>query len=528
MLGGVLILGVGNLLVKLIGLMFKIPLSRLLGDEGMGYFNTGYTVYSWMYLIGCTGFPVAVSMLVAEATEREGENRGDARRVLYVSLLFLIALGSAGFLFLLLLSGKIASAIGNPGSQATVAAIAPSVLFCAISGGVRGYFQGKRRMGPTALSQLIEASLKLILGMTFARRAIVAGYDLPSVAAASIRGVTVGTVASTLFLLFQLFSERGKDSIIKNGKERGSGSAISRRLALIAFPVTFSATVMSLTGLIDLLFVMKRLAAAGFGQNEATALFGNYSTLAVPFFNLPGILISPIATGIVPYITSDLARGDTVGAKRRCATAIRAAVILSFPAAFALGLFGKRILSLFFLDASASLAAPALAALAPGIVFLAIVTVTSAILQAEGRAGVTVVSMLIGATVKTFAGYYLTASPRFGIKGAALGTVLCYGVAAFINLVALYRSLEGSFGIRDLIGPVLPSSIAFGTAYLLPLGWGSDGDAVSTLAVLCFAGVLYGFLCLLFGVVKGEDLKECPVLQKIVSLSRIREDTKPN
>ena len=71
MLGGVLVLGAGNLLVKVIGLVFKIPLSRLLGDLGMGYFNTGYTVYSWLFLVGCTGFPVAVSMLVSEAVELE-------------------------------------------------------------------------------------------------------------------------------------------------------------------------------------------------------------------------------------------------------------------------------------------------------------------------------------------------------------------------------------------------------------------------------------------------------------------------
>ena len=123
--GGVLILGAGNLLVKVIGLVFKIPLSRLLGDEGMGYFNTGYTVYSWLFLIGCTGFPVAVSMLVSEATEREGNGSG-SRRILSVSLQFLFALGLAGCLLLSLFAEAIAARIGNPGSADAISAIAPA------------------------------------------------------------------------------------------------------------------------------------------------------------------------------------------------------------------------------------------------------------------------------------------------------------------------------------------------------------------------------------------------------------------
>ena len=194
LIGGVLVLGAGNLLVKVIGLVFKIPLSRLLGDLGMGYFNTGYTVYSWLFLVGCTGFPVAVSMLVSEAVEGD-EGESGARRVLFRSLLFLFGLGAVGCLFLSAFADRVASRIGNPGSAAAIAAIAPAVLFCSLSGGIRGYFQGKKRMGPTAVSQLTEAAFKLILGIVFAKRALLRGFALPAVAAAAIRGVTVGTLA---------------------------------------------------------------------------------------------------------------------------------------------------------------------------------------------------------------------------------------------------------------------------------------------------------------------------------------------
>ena len=513
LLGGVLILGAGNLAVKLIGLFFKIPLSRQLGDLGMGYFNTGYTVYSWLFLVGCTGFPVAVSMLVSEAIATEKDDRNGARRVLFTSLLFLFVIGGAGCLLLLLFADRIALRIGNPGSAAAIASIAPAVLFCSLSGGIRGYFQGKKRMGPTAVSQLIEAVLKLALGIGFARRALVMGYALPYAAAAAIRGVTVGCAASSVFLFLELLFERERVPIKYKGRKREQSGGVSRRLFRLAMPVTFSAFVTSVTGLIDLLFVMKRLVASGMTVDGATALFGNYTTLAVPFFNLPGILISPIATGVVPYVSGDLARGDGVEADKRCRSALRFAAVVSIPAAIALGVFGERILSLFFLPGSAALAAPTLAVLSLGIVFLALTTVSSSILQARGRAWITVVAMLLGSAVKVAGGYYLIGVPRVGIYGAAIGTVLCYAVAASVDLIALSVGQKKRLGVGEVFRPILPAALSFSLGFLLLTMIPDRTSAFSTLLLLSVSGALYLPLSFLFGSVKREDVGAIPFLK---------------
>ena len=514
LVGGVMVLGIGNLLVKIIGLVFKIPLSRLLGDEGMGYFNTGYTVYSWLFILGCTGFPVAVSMLVSEATEQKQDEPGSARRILSSALLVLFAIGFAGFAFLFVFAGHVAGWIGNPGSAAAIRAIAPSVLFCSLSGGIRGYFQGKKRMTPTAFSQFVEAALKLILGIFFARRALFAGAALPDVAAAAIRGVTVGTVVSTVLLLAELLFEFRKEYHKYKGRKPAKRNGERGRLFRIAAPVTMSATVTSLAGMIDLAFMMRRLVASGLSLSDATAVFGNYTTLAVPFFNLPGILISPIATGIVPYVSGDIARGDLLAANGRCRATIRSAVVLSLPAALGLGLFGRRILSLFFLPASAVLAAPALAALSPGIVFLALVTVSGAILQARGKAGITVLSMLLGAFVKVFTGYYLVGLPSVGVYGAAIGTVLCYGVAAAVNMTALAKEFGSPFSVGDLTRPVFPAALSFSLAYLLLSVTPDRTNAFSTLFLLAVSTALYLPLSFLSGSIKREDVEAVPILRR--------------
>ncbi len=521
LLGGVLILGAGNLAVKLIGLFFKIPLSRLLGDLGMGYFNTGYTVYSWLFLVGCTGFPVAVSMLVSEAIATE-EGRNCARRILFTSLLFLFVIGGAGCLLLLLFAERIAVWIGNPGSAAAIASIAPAVLFCSLSGGVRGYFQGKKRMGPTAVGQLTEAVLKLALGIAFARRALSAGDGHQYVSAAAIRGVTVGCAASCVFLFFELLFERGKPTIKYKGRKREKTAGVSRRLLRLALPVTFSAFVTSVTGLIDLLFVMKRLVASGMTVDGATALFGNYTTLAVPFFNLPGILISPIATGVVPYVSGDLARGEEAEADKRCRTAIRFAAVLSVPAAIAFGVFGERILSLFFLPSSAAIAASSLAVLSPGIVLLALATVSSAILQARGRAWITVISMLLGSAVKVAAGYYLIGVPGVGIYGAAIGTVLCYAVAASVDLIALSFGTKKRLGVGEVFRPILPAVLSFSLGFILLTLIPDRTSHFSTLFLLSVSGALYLPLSFLIGSVKREDVGAIPFLKKIFDRKSIK------
>lgn len=514
LVGGVMVLGIGNLIVKIIGLVFKIPLSRLLGDEGMGYFNTGYTVYSWLFILGCTGFPVAVSMLVSEATEQSPDDPGGARRILSSALLVLFSIGFVGFAFLTVFAGRVAGWIGNPGSAAAIRAIAPAVLFCSLSGGIRGYFQGKKRMTPTAISQFVEAALKLILGICFARRALLSGAALSDVAAAAIRGVTVGTVASAFLLLVELLFDFRKDPLKYKGRKPLKRTGEQGRLIRIATPVTVSATVTSLAGMIDLAFMMRRLVASGLSLAEATAVFGNYTTLAVPFFSLPGILISPIATGIVPFVSGDLARGDAIAANGRSRAAIRFAFVLSFPAAFGLGLFGRRILSLFFLPASAALAAPALAVLSPGIVFLALVTVTGAILQARGRAGITVISMLLGAIVKIVAGYYLIGLPSVGVYGASIGTVLCYAVAAAVNLGVIAKEFGRPFSFTDLTRPILPAALSFSLSYLLLSIMPDKASAFSTLFMLAVSAALYLPLSFLTGSIKREDAEAVPFLRR--------------
>ena len=165
-LSGASVLTVSAVVVKIIGLLYRIPMLSHLGTEGMGYFNTAYELYALFCVISTAGLPVAMSVLISRM-ESDGQT-GGARRVFGISLALFAGVGLCGALLLWGLADAFAGLLGSPASAACMRAISPTVLLICLSSAFRGYFQGKRRMLPTAISQVIEAAGKLLLGLTLA------------------------------------------------------------------------------------------------------------------------------------------------------------------------------------------------------------------------------------------------------------------------------------------------------------------------------------------------------------------------
>lgn len=514
LLWGVFVLSLASLSVKIIGLCFKIPLSHLLGDEGMGYFNSAYTIYGWLYVIATAGLPLALSILVSGASEKGDEHR--VRATLRVAMTVLFSVGFVGSLFMLLLSGGLARIIGSRGSRAAIFAIAPTLLFVSVSGGIRGYFQGRRQMLPTALSQLIEAAGKLFLGILFCRVAVDRGASVQITAAYSILGVTVGTLLGTLYLIILLFIDLRKRRRIMRPSFAYAKRGELGELLSIALPITLSASVSGLTNLIDLTFIMNLLPRAGYGIREATAIFGNYSTLVVPISHAPLVLISPVTSSLVPYLTAELARQDLRKAGELSSSALRFVSILTLPAMTLLSLFGEPILSIVFDPTSSAVAAPILAAISPSIFFFGLCSVTNAILEASGRCTATLRSMSIGAAVKIAIGFLLIGNPRFGIYGAVLGSVGGYATSATLNLLEIKRRLGCLPSMTDFFAK--PFAAASVSAFLSVLAAGAMKErgigSMETVVILTLALFSYVVLLPLFRAISKADLVHLPLFSK--------------
>lgn len=498
-LSGVSILTLSALLVKVIGLCYRIPLLNYLGTEGMGYFNTAYELYALFCVISTAGLPVAMSVLIS-ACEAEGR-WGDARRIYRVSLGLFAGIGVVGTALLWGLSRPFAELLGNPLASVCMRAISPTLFLICLSSAFRGYFQGRRNMLPTALSQVIEAGGKLFLGLAFAAYARGTGADLSTSAAYAVLGLTVGTGLSVLYLLIhkRMTDTHDKNSLLPS---TDTSRPVLRPLLATAIPVTLSAGVISLTKCVDLALILRRLQSVGCTVAEANALYGCYSTLAVPVFNILPSLTTSVALSAVPALSAAFRKGKEGREELRktALSSLELTLTVAIPASLGIAVFAEDILALLFAGqpAAAAQAAPWLSCLGLSVPAACLVTVTGAMLQAAGKANRPVIAMLIGVVAKTLLAYVLLGLDGWGLAGAPVSSLLCDTVIVTVNLFFISRHAPAMLphlreGISLVAFPAAVSVLAVGGVKLLrySLGW-QEITPLHTLGTVASVMCLYG------------------------------------
>lgn len=526
---GVVILTVANLLVKVIGLLFKIPMTGILGEEGMGYYNGAYQIYTVFFMISTAGLPVAVSILISEARTK-GQLK-QIKKIYRTTTALFFMVGLVGMLAMFFGSNVFAGWLGSDNTNVCVLAIAPTLFFICVSSTLRGYFQGFQQMAPTAISELIEALCKLILGVLFATYAADQGYPIHIVAAYGAVGLSIGAGLGMFYLCITkfFFNERKytEEFLTDAGEsdETQPWKQILKRVILISLPITMSSTVMSLTNLIDTFIIQNLLQANGATQAEATAIFGNYTSLAVPMFNLPPVLIYPISAAIVPLISVARSQND----KKRCRTvmesALKVAVLIGVPCGLGMSVLAKPILYMFYggikdADTVIGNATPLLQILAPTTIFVCILSVSNAILQSCGKERLPLISMIAGAAVKLITNFVLI--QVIGMKGTPISTFLCYLTVTCLNFffIAKYADIVPSIKkvfLRPFICGLSCAAIALGS-YTLYENFISA--RLSTVAAIVTAGIAYLILIFILKAVTADDIKLLPKGQKIYSLLR--------
>lgn len=494
---GVFFLTLSAVSVKLCGMLFKIPLVSIIGEEGMGYFNSAYVIYTLFFVLTTSGLPMGLSMLVA-ATD-------DLRKKRSYHLAAFTSFGVLGLILtilMLLFPEKLADAVGNSGAAASVRAMAPTLLFVCLSGSIRGYFQGFGDMLPTAVSQMIEAVFKTLFGILFAYLTLQQGGTPANAAAAALSGIAVGSFLSLLYLLLCLI--RQDITTFMHSKLPTRKDYLN--LMEVVFPVTAGSAVMSISSLIDLSLTMRRLQSIGYSSGEANILYGNYTGLAVPLFNLPAVLISPISASAIPLFVEALRKKEQKTESETVERALSLTLAVSLPSAVGLYVLAEPILKLLFEDNAAEKAAPLLKWLAPATVLVAFVTVTGAFLQAKGKRWLPILSMTVGGGVKIVLGYILIG--RYGILGSPVSTLFCYLTAAGFNLLFLLKEQKISSAFFKkmpiTIGATLLSGLTAGGCYRL-LAPFSSGIAV--LLSIAAAILVYLLPMLYFGGISIEFFK---------------------
>lgn len=460
LLGGAFALTLSVIIVKIIGFLYKLPLSHIMGDEGMGYFNSAYSIFSFFYMLCTSGVPRAVSIIIAQT---DAKGKCGAKRILDVCLKLYVSIGVLFSVILLIFSETFATLIGNSLSAFSLLSIAPSLAFVSASGVLRGYLNSQKRMRDIAISEIIEGAIKFVCGLTLALFAARKNMPTHMISSFTVLGVTLGTFIGAVFLFVCSKTENAD----KNTWQKCdlNNFHIIKNVFCISLPITFSSAIMGVSNIIDLGLVMKRLISFGMTQLEAVALFGNFTTLAVPMLNLVIALISPLGTSAIPHLTSEFTAGKKEKFENICQVIITVCSIIAFPLAFAYLFFSKEILLLLFNDDSAIIGAPLLSVLSVSVISMSLLTVLNSILEATLNPKIPLFSMTLGAFFKVICGYFFIG--RLGIIGAPISTGISYGISLLISLGYVLGGLKLKISAFRLVWiPLFSSIISIGAAYV--------------------------------------------------------------
>lgn len=521
---GSLILMISAAIAKVLGALFKIPLTNVLGGIGMGYFSCAYGLFLPIYALSVTGLSAAVAKNTAEAAATGCWK--NVRRIRSTARLLFAGLGALLTLVILLAARPFAHfTAGDENAAYAVLMIAPSALFGCMSAVERGYYEGLQNMYPTAMSQAAEAAVKVIAGLWLSgvvlehEEAVLLyfpdGTDILAVsAAAAVLGVTISTAAGFLyFLLRNLFGD-GLRKQEQCGEMADSHRNIGKALIRTMLPIALGSVAATLTSIIDLCTVMRCL---GFSQehsmDELTARFGDmaleetfpafvygaFTGMAITVFNLIPSVTNMFGRSVLPCAARAWAKGRTDSLREQVRSVSLAAGMLAVPAGMGLYLLAEPVMNVLYSGHSeeASIAADALRALVTGMVCLCIVSPLFSIMQGMGRADLPVKITLCGVGAKLVCNLILVPMPLFAVTGAGISTSLCYALMLVLSLYELRKMLSGGLGFIRTITPIVYASLmSTGAAYLINSllreygGLIQLGGAVSG-AVLMYALVLW-------------------------------------
>lgn len=520
-LGGVIILTVSTVIVKIIGMLYKIPMLNILGAEGMGYFNSAYEIYALLCVIVTTGLPTALSILIS--ANRESENISSVKNIYIRSLLIFFLLGILGSAGLIFFARWMSEFVENENIYFCILTIAPAFFCVCISSAIRGYFQGFSKMLPTAISQFIEALSKLVLGLIFALWAIKKGFDVPLIAACAALGFSLGMLLSTLYLVItKKINDRltiSKDNDKSTGLI-GKSDKTTGLLLKIAVPITLSSIIINLTKIIDMTFIMRRLQDLGYTAGVANEMFGMYSTVVIPIFSLVPSLLSPISLALIPELSCAIETESDSLQTYIAKTSIKFTILFAIPATFAIMLYSRPIISILFSSAADEYEyiVPLLTFLASSILFSCMITTTNAILQSYRSTIKPIISMSIGVLVKIVSEYILIGIPGVNIYGAPISTFLCDLIITVINIYFISKQLKGKFCegaifLRTMCASLL--SIVISLAVYLPLSIKTGNIKLSFIFALPITVIIYVIISFIIKSISVEDLEMLPFGNKI-------------
>lgn len=529
---GALALGIAAVVSKLIGTLQKIPLQNIAGDGVFGIYNAVYPFYILIVFLATAGFPVTISKFVAEKMA-QGDEAG-ARRILHVSLGVLGAAGVIGFMFLYWGADHIAVWMDNAHTAAAIRACSYALLIVPAMSALRGYFQGKHNMVPTAVSQVAEQSVRVATMVALLLYLTDAGASEAQIAAGATFGSAAGAVAGLLVMVHYKRKERRSiytaalSPDLQDAPQERAAS-LTRKLLMHAIPVCLGAIAVPILSIVDTFTVPRLLKDSGLTEWQAMMEFGVYNR-GLPLVQLVGMIVSSLSVAWIPILTQAKLNGQMNVIRERTSSVLHWFWLIGWSATAGLALLASPMNTMLYKD-DAGTGTMVL------VSFIAVAStlniITGSLLQGLGNVKAPAVHLLAAALVKIGLNIWLV--PLWGVDGAAVAGIVSFALAALLNLLALIRDLQlrGSWkaGILRPLLILAVMSIAVGCVlWLVPPVLTACGirseRGIATLVTLfgVVVGVAaFGISAIRFGAITASDLQSVPKLRKFAAkLERLR------
>ncbi len=513
-MSGAALIAVASVVAKLLGALYRVPLTNILGAEGMGMYQLVFPVFALFMTLSASGIPTALSRLTSEKRAL-GE---PSLKYFAMAMLALTATGLIGGGILAGLADKISVWQGNASTREGYYAIAPAVLLVSLIAGFRGLFQGELDMLPTAVSNIIEQAVKLGAGIGLAL------LLRPRGVTAAVMGALIGVSASEACALIYLFITY----LVKGAKRSPETLRFSRgeakEMFRAALPIAASAVLLPLSGFFDSVILVNALRWGGEDGAAATAEYGLLSGPVNSLINMPIVLIMSLAVVIVPAISASRVTRDIDGVLLKSKLSIKLAYLIGVPCAAFFMVFAPRTLPLLYPALSQeqlALCVNLLRVTAADIVLISCMQIYSSLLQALDKSGYAALSLLAAIVVKAALSLLLTR--YIGIIGGALASLIM-AATAFLGVNISFRKicgvhLEKNVGLNLLLGVIM------GLAGLGVNGLVKNNVLAVALGVLVCVPI-YVWLALLFGLVSRDELGMLPMgkaLKKLYGAVRFWE-----
>lgn len=545
---GFTVLSAASIINKVLGILYVPILTLILGDIGNSIYDAGYKIYQLVFMITNAGIPVAISKMVSEQI---ASGRYDVSyRTLKISGTLLLSLGALTTVITAVFARQFSAMTGWPESYLTILALSPTMLFTAISCIFRGYFQGRSNMVPTGISQILEQAVNSVFTILFAwimyrygmnyalnhgitNEALINLEAVKFAAAGGTVGTSLGALVSALYLC-RTFTKK-KAGVLKEISQsvqseqfKYTTKNLLKKIFQYAVPITLGSVAIYIANIIDLKFTRARLITAGYSITDAMALYGILSVKYLKLLFIPITLATALATTILPSISAAAAIGDRALLGRRISKSMKTILMIIVPSAAGMTIMAKPIIYILFPTTPNGWNLLMLGSWT--MILISVVSIQTAILQGIGKTYLPVAHMVIGLVLKLIINYNLIAIPQINIKGAIVGSAVCYIFAFYMN----YRSISKLTGVRlnvkRLFNRPLSVSVIMGLFVLLiyegmifMTGWLVKSfflqNLICTSIAIVSGMIIYYLLMIIAKGITAEDIKNLPKGRKILELT---------